>query len=429
MDQRAGDARQQGCGQRQAFVGVLGLEVAGVVVDRRFRLAGRRLRQLLDEFPQLVVLDDDRIDRCLRPELDSVDRLQVGRVRQQHGQPVASLGNRHDSGFSQQLRVDQVGHQHAGIERREVRQRQTEGVRREARECYRVHLPAGDELVDEPALRGGGLLLDGRGLFSADHLVLDQRAGKAGKQRCGQRQAFVGVLGLEVAGVVVDRRFRLAGRRLRQLLDEFPQLVVLDDDRIDRCLRPELDSVDRLQVGRVRQQHGQPVASLGNRHDEGLGQQLRVDQVGQQHAGIERREVHQRQTEGVSGKARQIERRQTVAAHQHVNELCLGGVGFLLNVGCFFRRQHLVLHQRACHPRQHDVVGGGTCYGEAHRLLHIAERFFIRLVCSRRNASDTAARHGKDERTVSACRRFAAVGASRRWPAGRPPESVVPGET
>jgi hypothetical protein len=88
-----------------------------------------------------------------------------------------------------------------------------------------------------------------------------------------------------------------------------------------------------------------------------------------------------------------------------------------------------VLHQRARYPRQHYVVGDGTRSGEAHGLFQIAERFFIRLVCSRRNASDTAARHGKDERTVSACRRFAAVGASRRWLSGRPPESAVPGET
>ena len=201
--------------------------------------------------------------------------------------------------------------------------------------------------------------------------MLHHGAGEAGQHGVARggahRPGSVGFLELEVAGVVV-RSVRLVGQRAGQPLDEFQQLVVFDDDRIDRCLRPELDAVDRLQVGRVRQQHGQPVASLGNRQDEGLGQQLRVDQVRRDRGRVERCEVHQRQAEGVGREAGEPGCRHRAAGHHLVDEFGVGGVGLLLDRDGLLELQQVVLDECAREPGKQDAVGGGGGHAHARAL-------------------------------------------------------------
>ena len=116
-----------------------------------------RSRTRAEHRAQLVVLDHDRVDRHRGLELDLVEHLGVGRVRDRHREPVAALAQRQHAPLAHQLLVDEVERQRAGVERLEVEQRQAEGPGSELRDVERAHLAAGDELLDEARTVVAGL--------------------------------------------------------------------------------------------------------------------------------------------------------------------------------------------------------------------------------------------------------------------------------
>ena len=97
--------------------------------------------------------------------------------------------------------------------------------------------------------------------------------------------------------VVVGHR-----RHLRvDLLDRFGadalQLVLFDDDRLDRQSGLELDLVERVQVGRVRDCDEQALAALDQRQHAVLGEQLVGDELDGLDVRLDGVEVEQRDAE------------------------------------------------------------------------------------------------------------------------------------
>jgi hypothetical protein len=69
------------------------LEVQVVVRERR-HLRVDLLDGLAADALQLVLFDDHRLDRQSRLELDLIERMQVGRIRNRDEQPLAALDQR-----------------------------------------------------------------------------------------------------------------------------------------------------------------------------------------------------------------------------------------------------------------------------------------------------------------------------------------------
>ncbi len=77
---------------------------------------------------QLVVLDDDDVNRKLRLKLDLVQRVRVGRVGNGNRQAIAALAERQDAQRTHQLLVDDVLGQLLDVNRGQVEQCMPERV-------------------------------------------------------------------------------------------------------------------------------------------------------------------------------------------------------------------------------------------------------------------------------------------------------------
>ena len=139
------------------------------------------------------MLGDDDVEGELGLELDLVERLEVGRVRDRDRQPVAALAQRQHAQRGDELLVDDVLGKLVDVERGEVDQRMAERVGREARD---LPMAAGDriaefgQLVDEARVALRGLARDRFGAIRAQLAMLDQRARQAGEGTGGARSAL-----------------------------------------------------------------------------------------------------------------------------------------------------------------------------------------------------------------------------------------------
>ena len=106
----------------------------------------------------------------------------------------------------------------------------------------------------------------------------------------------VEVLEVEVTVAAAEAR-HLRVDLLDRLLHGALELVVLDHDRLDREAGLELDLVDRVQDGRVRDADVQALAALDERQDAVLREQLLVDEADRVEVGRDRVEVQERHAE------------------------------------------------------------------------------------------------------------------------------------
>ena len=106
---------------------------------------------------ELVVLDDDGLDRQAGRELDLVQRVQVGRVGDAEEQPLAALDQRQDAVLAQQLVADDAGRSRGRLDGVEVEQRGAELLGRGDGDFAGVGDVVLDEVADDPdaALLGG----------------------------------------------------------------------------------------------------------------------------------------------------------------------------------------------------------------------------------------------------------------------------------
>ncbi len=109
-------------------------------------------------------------------------------------------------------------------------------------------------------------------------------------------RGHVEVLEVEVL-VAPAQRGHLRVDLLDRLLHRALELVVLDDDGLDRQAGLELDLVDRVQDGRVRDADVQALAALDQRQHAVLRQQLLVDEPDDVDVGRDRVEVQERHAE------------------------------------------------------------------------------------------------------------------------------------
>ena len=104
----------------------------------------------------------------------------------------------------------------------------------------------------------------------------------AGNVRAGVFVAAADFQRIQVPDVIVAEVRHRRVDLLHRLVEEFLQLVVFDDDRIDRHAGLELDLVDGVHVGRIGDAQEQALAALEQRQHPVLGQQLvghRLDDV------------------------------------------------------------------------------------------------------------------------------------------------------
>ena len=149
--------------------------VAGKFRHRRVDLLQRPREQLVE----LVLLDDDRLDRQARGELDLVDRVEVGRIGDREEQPLAALHQRQHAVLADDLLADQPQDLEIGLQRVEVEQRGAELQRRGNGDLAGVGQVVLDEVRDDAdaPLACHGDRIQHRGV--ADQAVRDQALGQA----------------------------------------------------------------------------------------------------------------------------------------------------------------------------------------------------------------------------------------------------------
>ena len=125
------------------------VEVDALVVAEVRHRGVDLLHRLVEELLQLVVLDDDRIDRQAGLELDLVDGVQVGRVGDPEEQPLAALEERQHAMLGEEL----VAHRLHGVEVDgegvEIEQRHAVFGGRRDRDVARRRRARGDQLRHE----------------------------------------------------------------------------------------------------------------------------------------------------------------------------------------------------------------------------------------------------------------------------------------
>ena len=116
------------------------------------------LERLGDELGELVLFDDDRLDGITGRELDLVQRVEVGRVRHRHEQPLAALDQRQHTVLAQQLLADQPHDLQVGLDRIEVQERDAKLLGGADGDLARLGQVVLDQVADDrdPPLPGGG---------------------------------------------------------------------------------------------------------------------------------------------------------------------------------------------------------------------------------------------------------------------------------
>ena len=157
-------------------------------------VAGQVLQALLgalaeqrQQRQQGVVRHDHRLDRRLALELDLVQRLGVGRVRDGDRHLVAALGQRDHPLRLHQLVVDDLRRQQRDVERLQVEDRVAERFGAEHGQRARIDQAGRDQAVDELHLVGDRLLLQRIGLRRRQPSCLRQRAGQTRHWGAGSR--------------------------------------------------------------------------------------------------------------------------------------------------------------------------------------------------------------------------------------------------
>ena len=128
------------------------LEIDAFLIGEPGHLRIVLLDRLVDGLLQLVVLDDDRLDTEASLELDLIDRMQVGRVGDRQEQALASLEERQDPMFRQQLVTDQTNRVEIEVDRIQIEERHTEFVGSRDGDVTRRRRTAGDQLSDDRGL-------------------------------------------------------------------------------------------------------------------------------------------------------------------------------------------------------------------------------------------------------------------------------------
>ena len=163
------------------FVEEVEVDVVGGQPPERFL---GRLGILGDEWRQLGLLDDDRIDAEPGLEANLVECTQVGGVGDGDREAVAALIERDDLVRRDQLAVDGIDRNMRLVESRDVEQRIAEGVGDETRDVQRGHLLAGDDLFDQRLLFMAGVGLQLLRLSLLEAAGLHERACESAEGGC-----------------------------------------------------------------------------------------------------------------------------------------------------------------------------------------------------------------------------------------------------
>ncbi len=120
--------------------------------------------------------------------------------------------------------------------------------------------------------------------------------------------------------IVADQLVQVLLVALIALLDQFQQTGVVDDHRLDRQFGLELDLVQRMDIGRIRQRHDTLLPRLAERNHALALHQLVVDDLFRQQPDIDRPQIQQRIAEFFGAECRQRARVDQGAVQQYVNE-------------------------------------------------------------------------------------------------------------
>ena len=138
---------------------------------------------LVDELLQLVVFDDHGFDAQAGLELDLVDGVQIGGIRDAEEQALAAAIQRQAAMLLQQLVLDQLDDVEVDVVRVEVVQRHAEFGGGGDRDVARLGGAGGDELGDEAGLAVFGRLQRGEHGGFFDHAVLHEALRQAAEPR------------------------------------------------------------------------------------------------------------------------------------------------------------------------------------------------------------------------------------------------------
>ncbi len=163
-------------------VEILEIEAGLVVGELRHGRFGL-LDGLVDELLQLVVFDDHGLDAHAGLELDLVDGVQIGGIRDTEEQTLAAAIQRQAAMLLQQLVLDQLDDVEVDVVRVEVVQRHAEFGGRGDRDVARLGGAGGDELRDEAGLAIFGRLQRGEHGRFFDHAVLHEPLRQAAEPR------------------------------------------------------------------------------------------------------------------------------------------------------------------------------------------------------------------------------------------------------
>ena len=129
------------------------------------------------------------------------------------------------------------------------------------------------------------------------------------------------------------------------LVEQLLQLVVLDDDGLDAQAALELDLIDGVQIGRIRDAEEQPLAALEQRQHAMLGQQLVGDRAHGLEVDRQRIEIEQRDAVFGGGRDRDVARLGGAADHQLRDEAGFALRGRLQRSMHARLIDHAILHQ------------------------------------------------------------------------------------